>query len=122
MKIVICTFGSLGDVHPKIALGLELKRRGHKIIFALMEFYRDKIELLGFDFAPLRPNIDPDDKKLAAELMDAEKGTEKIITELIMPNLEPMFEDLMTAVDGADLLITGEIIYVAKSVVEKTEY
>lgn len=120
MKIVICTFGSLGDVHPKIALGLELKRRGHEVVFALMEFYREKIELLGFEFAPLRPNVNPDDRKLAAELMDAEKGTEKIITELIMPNLMPMFEDLMTAVEGADVLITGEIIYVAKSVVEKT--
>jgi hypothetical protein len=30
-RIVISTFGSLGDIHPKIALGLELRKRGHQI-------------------------------------------------------------------------------------------
>jgi rhamnosyltransferase subunit B len=120
MKIVISTFGSLGDVHPKIALGLELRRRGHTVVFSVMEFYREKIETLGFEFAPLRPNVDPENRQLAKELMDADKGTEKIIKELIMPNLDAMYEDLLQTVAGADLLITGEVIYAAKSVVEKT--
>jgi rhamnosyltransferase subunit B len=120
MKIVISTFGSLGDIHPKIALGLELRRRGHAVVFSAMEFYREKIETLGFEFAPLRPNVDPENRALARELMDADKGTEKIIKELIMPNLDAMYEDLMRAMPGADLLITGEVVYVAKSIVEKT--
>ncbi len=119
-KIVLSTFGSLGDIHPKIALGIELRRRGHEITFNLMEFYREKIESLGFEFAPLRPDLNPENRELARELMDAKTGTEKIIKKLIMPNLKPMFEDMMRAVKGADLLITGEIVYAAKSVVEKT--
>ncbi len=120
-KIVLSTFGSLGDVHPKIALGIELKKRGHEVVFNLMEFYREKIESLGFEFSPLRPDIDPDNRELARELMDAKTGTEKILREIIMPNLRPMFDDMMNAVKGADLLITGEIVYAAKSVVEKTK-
>ncbi len=120
MRVVICTFGSLGDVHPKIALGLELRERGHDVVFSLMEFYREKIETLGFEFSPLRPHLDPNDRQLAVDLMDTAKGTELIITKLLMPNLDAMFGDLMNAVEGADLLITGEIIYPAKSVVEKT--
>jgi rhamnosyltransferase subunit B len=119
-KIVISTFGSLGDTHPKIALGLELRKRGHEVVFSLMEFYREKIELLGFPLVPMRPDVNPEDKELARQLMDADKGTETILKKLIFPNLQAMYEDLMTAVAGADLLITGEIIYVAKSVVEKT--
>ena len=85
-----------------------------------MEFYREKIESLGFEISPLRPDVDPDDRELARELMDAKTGTEKIIKKLIMPNLQPMFEDMMQAVKNADLLITGEIVYAAKSVVEKS--
>ena len=27
MKIVLATFGSLGDLHPMIAIGIELRRR-----------------------------------------------------------------------------------------------
>jgi rhamnosyltransferase subunit B len=119
-KIVLSTFGSLGDLHPKIALGIELEKRGHEVVFNVMEFYREKIESLGFEFSPLRPDIDPNDRELARRLMDAKTGTEKIIKEIIMPNLRPMFEDMMLAVKNADLLITGEIVYPAKSVVEKS--
>lgn len=119
-KIVLSTFGSLGDTHPKIALGLELRRRGHEVVFNLMEFYREKIESLGFPLIPLRPNLNPKDRALGKEIMDAKTGTEKLLKEIIFPNLRPMYDDMIVAVKGADLLITGEIVYAAKSVVEKT--
>ena len=119
-KIVLSTFGSLGDLHPKIALGIELKKRGHEVVFNVMEFYREKIETLGFELVALRPDVDPNDRDLTREMMDAKTGTEKIIKNLIMPNLRPMYEDMTRAVTGADLLITGEVVYAAKSVVEKT--
>ncbi len=120
MKIVIATFGSLGDIHPKIGLGMELLARGHDVSFCLMEFYREKIESLGFRFHPMRPHLDPNDRELVIEMMDANKGTERIITGILMPNLDEMFGDLLAAVQGADLLITGEIVYPSVSVVEKT--
>lgn len=120
MKIVISTFGSLGDAHPKIALALELRKRGHDVSFALMEAYREKIEMLGFPFHPMRPNFDPEDKELGRRVMDAKSGTELLLKELLLPNVRPMYEDLTKAVAGADLLITGEVVFAAKSIVEKT--
>jgi rhamnosyltransferase subunit B len=120
MKIVLAVFGSLGDMHPMNALGLELKRRGHHVIFAAMEFYREKIELLGFEFRPMRPHLDPQDRELGRRLMDAKKGSELLLRELILPNLRPMYEDLSRAVAGADLLISTEVVFAAPSVAEKT--
>jgi len=120
MKIVFAVFGSLGDMHPMNALGIELKKRGHHIIFATMEFYREKIEMLGFEFRPMRPHLDPDDKELAKKLMDAKKGSELLLRELILPNLRPMYEDLTEAVHDADLLISTEVVFAAQSVAEKT--
>lgn len=117
-KIVLATFGSLGDLHPKIALGLELKSRGHDVTIAAMEYYREKIGQLGLNFSPLAPHLDPDNRELGKELMDIKSGTERIVRGLIMANLRQTFDDLMTAVDGADALVTGEIVYAAKSVVE----
>lgn len=119
-RIVIATFGSLGDLHPKIAIALELKRRGHEVTVAAMEFYREKVGLAGLSFAPMAPHLDPENRELGKELMDANKGTEKILRELIMPNLRRMYDDLTAAAAGADILITGEVVYAAKSVVEKT--
>jgi rhamnosyltransferase subunit B len=119
-KIVLATIGSLGDLHPMIALGLELKSRGHEITVAAMDFYREKIEASGFRFASLRPHFDIEDREFARKIMDARKGPEILIKDVIFPQLRGMFDDLMAAVEGADLFLTGEVVYVAKSVAEKT--
>ena len=119
MKIVLSTFGSLGDLHPMLALAIELRRRGHKIVVNTMEVYREKIDTLQFEFQPLRPNINPDDRELAREIMDAKSGTEKLLREILLPNVRAMYDDLMKAALGADALITGEVVYAAASVVKK---
>lgn len=120
MTVVFAVFGSLGDVHPMIAVALELKRRGHQVEFAAMEGYREKIELLGFGFRPMRPNFDHDDRELVKKVMDVKNGPPFLIRELLLPNLRPMFDDLLAAVDGADVLVSGEVVFAARSVAEKS--
>jgi len=44
-----------------IALALELKRRGHLATILTIEFYRSKIEELGLEFQPIRPDMSPED-------------------------------------------------------------
>jgi rhamnosyltransferase subunit B len=119
-KIVIATFGSLGDLHPKMAIGLELLARGHDVTLAAMNYYREKIEMTGLKFAPMSPHYSPDDMERAEDIMDARKGSEIILREMILPHLRPMYDDMMKAVEGADLFLTGEIVWAAKSIVEKT--
>ena len=120
-KIVLAAFGSLGDLHPMIALGIELRRRGHAIVFNTLEVYREKMDALGFEFFPMRPDLHPEtDKALAREIMDAKGGTEKLLKEFLLPNVRPMYEDLMRAVAGADAFISGEVVFPAASVAEKT--
>ncbi|CAN5377964.1 glycosyltransferase [soil metagenome] len=121
-KILLATFGSLGDLHPLLALAIELRRRGHEISINTLEVYREKIDLLGFNFFPLRPDVDPEkDRELAREIMDAKGGTEKLLREILLPNVRPMYEDLTKAVEDIDCLISGEVVFAAPSVVEKTD-
>jgi rhamnosyltransferase subunit B len=56
-RILIATIGSLGDLHPALALALELRRRGHRAELATSEFYREKITTLGLPFHPLPPEV-----------------------------------------------------------------
>ncbi len=120
MRITIAPYGSLGDLHPMLALAVELRRRGHDVAVNTLENYREKIETLDFEFHPLRPDVDPENRELAREMMDAKTGTERIVKGLMMANLRPMYEDLINATKGSDLLISGEIVYAAPSVVETT--
>lgn len=112
--------GSLGDLHPKIALALELRDRGHDVVMNTWEGYREKIGQLGFEFRPMRPDVDATDRKLLAELMDPRKGPEKLIREVVFPSLREMYDDVVSATRGAELMITGEVVYVARSVAETT--
>lgn len=43
-RIVLTAVGSLGDLHPYIAIALGLKSRGHEAIVAASECYRNKVE------------------------------------------------------------------------------
>ncbi len=119
-KIVLAPYGSLGDLHPFLALAIELRERGHDIKITTLESFREKIGMLDFEFVPMRPEFDPEDKETAKIVMDARTGTERLLKEYLLPNTFEMYEDLMTATADADLLISGEIVFAAHSVVEKT--
>lgn len=119
-KIVLSTFGSLGDIHPKIALGLELRKRGHEVIFNVPGAYQEKFDALGFPIVPLGPEMNPEDRELIRKIMDIKTGSEFLFREILMPNLRLMYEEVLKAIEGADVLITGEVVLPTKSVVEKT--
>ena len=119
-KLVLATFGSLGDLHPKIAIGLELQKRGHEVTIAAMEYYREKIGLTGLGFAPMAPHLDPDDRHMVKDMMDPHKGTEEILGKILLSDPRPMFDDLTKAIEGAEMMVTGEVVVAAKSVAEKS--
>lgn len=118
-RIVITTIGSLGDLHPFIALGLGLRARGHDIVFATIKYYQTKIESLGFKFHAIRPDhVKLDDPEWMALIMDPQKGTERVIRDYLLANLRQTYTDLMEAAQDIDLLVAHEAIYAAPLVAE----
>ena len=123
MRIVLSSFGTLGDIHPLIALALELRRRGHVPVLAVPELFRPKIVSLGLEFAPVGPILDPEDNQLVAMLMDIRKGTERTLREILFPAIRQSYRELLAAVEakgGADLMLAGELVYQAPIVAEVT--
>ena len=51
--ILLSTIGSRGDVQPLVALAVELRKSGHHPKFCLPPNFKDWIESLGFEFAPI---------------------------------------------------------------------
>lgn len=119
-RIVLTTIGSFGDLHPKIAIALELRKRGHHVIFATHSEYQDKIEALGFEFHRMRPdNTALNDPEEMARMMDLRKGTESVICNWICANLRETYADLSNSAKDADLIIAGEGVLAARIVAEK---
>jgi len=118
-RIVITTIGSLGDLHPCLALGLELGRRGHRVTIASTEYYRGKVEELGIEFHSIRPNWDPTDQELIRQCENLRRGPEILYRKLVLPELRATYDDLISVAAGADLMIAGELVYAAPLVAEK---
>ncbi|HKG46982.1 MAG TPA: nucleotide disphospho-sugar-binding domain-containing protein [Pyrinomonadaceae bacterium] len=108
-RIILNTFGSFGDVHPYMAIALELQRRGHVPVIATMEGYREKIEAVGLQFAPVRPDVAPPKEQgseLVEKIMEPKTGPRFLMEGLIFPAVRNSYADLLQAVEGADLLVT----------------
>ena len=119
-RIVIATFGSLGDVHPAIALGLGLKHKGHDVAIAVSELYRSKIELEGLDFYPIPPDLGNLDPALLDRILDVKTGTQAVISELLLPVVRETYSDLMQAIQDADLLISSDFLFASPLLAQKT--
>ena len=109
MRIVLHTFGSFGDIHPYMAIALELKSRGHAPVIATAEVYREKIEGAGLQLFPVRPNLpQPGDQAadLIEKIMEPRTGPRFLMQEVVYPAVRDGYNDLLEAVAGADLLVT----------------
>ncbi len=120
--VVLTCWGSHGDLFPYIGLALALRARGHRPVVATNPGYRDLVEREGVEFADAGPPIDPnapDAGDLFERVMDPNKGSEVIVRELLMPNLRETYEELRSAVAGADLLVSHPITFAAPLVAEQ---
>ena len=118
-RILFATVGSLGDLHPCLALALELQRRGHISTVATIEYYRRKVESLGLQFLPIGPNMDPTDGEMIRQCEDLKRGPEILFRKIVLPHLRETYQDLLEAAAGADLMVAGELNYAAPLVSEK---
>jgi UDP:flavonoid glycosyltransferase YjiC (YdhE family) len=122
-RVVLATHGTLGDVHPYLAIAVELQKRGHHPIIATSEFYRPNIEAEGVAFHALRPDVPAGDRELHRRFTDPKRGLERIIREFMLPRLGETYDDLLAVVQadgGADLLVSQILIFAAPLIAEKT--
>jgi UDP:flavonoid glycosyltransferase YjiC (YdhE family) len=117
--IVFTAIGSLGDLYPCLAMGRELRGRGHHVTIASTPFYRSRVEAHGIDFHPVRPDWDPTDPAIIAQCEDLKTGIEVLYRKLLLPNLRDTYDDLLAIARTADVIVTGELVYAAPLVAEK---
>src|SRR5580700_2054574 len=101
-----------------MAIGGELRRRGHGVIIATLPGYAVKIAAEGLAFHPVRPDISPDDRDLLERLMDVRRGTERVI-RYITARVGESYEDTLPAARKADLVVTHPITFAGVLAAEK---
>jgi UDP:flavonoid glycosyltransferase YjiC (YdhE family) len=121
-RIVLTALGSMGDLHPFMAIGLGLQARGHEAIVASGECYRQKIEAAGLGFRPIRPDCTfVTDPIVSQRIMHPRLGLLRVGRELILPALRETYDDTLAAAEGADLLVSHPLAaFSTRLVAEKT--
>ncbi len=122
-KVVLATVGSLGDLHPFIALSLALKDCGLNVVLACATEYRSKVESAGIAFHPLRPGFEEIERDLG---LDRAQLTREVIEDsgflfrrLVLPYVRCAYEDMMEAAADADLILTSSLAFGARLAAEK---
>lgn len=103
-RVVLATAGSLGDLHPFIALGKALQARGFRAEIASLEEYRAKVEAEGLGFHAVGPSLarlNADLGMSLAEITHAIARSDRFLFERVMlPHLETGARQLIAAAEG----------------------
>jgi rhamnosyltransferase subunit B len=120
-RILIATLGSLGDLHPYLAIARELKRRGHRPTIATLDRYRGAVEAEGVGFTVMRPLESQfgGTQDVVRRIVHPRKGPEYLIRRVVMPFVRQSYEDLSHAAESADLLISHPMTVTMPLVAEK---
>ena len=122
-RILLATFGSLGDLHPYIAIGRALQERGHAAVIATSPDYAPLVAAAGLDFAPVRPRIESfgDRRRVTQRLLHPLRGTERLLRDIVMPYLPQALEDTMVAAQGSDLLVSHPLTFTVPIVAHRLQ-
>jgi rhamnosyltransferase subunit B len=103
--------GSLGDLHPYIAVGKALLARGQHVRLATSIDYRARVEMAGLEFAPLAPSIDElgDPEQVAQQFFDRWSGPGRLFDAMVTGPLRRACADLRAAVEGVALAVSHPI-------------
>ena len=122
-KVVLATVGSLGDLHPFIALGVALRERGVNAVIACAEDYRGKVEAAGVAFHALRPGFDEMQRDLGMSRAQLTRGVVAhsafMFRKLVLPYVRSAFEDMMAVTADADLILPSSLAFAARLAAEK---
>ena len=122
-KIVLATIGTLGDLHPFIAIGLALQARGHRVTLAVPEDHLAKTRAAGLDAVPILPSFDLVRQRLGLDEDAAVKrvmGDQRyMLDQIVLPWLESSTSALDIVAAGADLLVASLFVFGAATVAEK---
>jgi UDP:flavonoid glycosyltransferase YjiC (YdhE family) len=119
MKIVISTFGSLGDFYPYLEMGVLLSAAGYEVTLATCMVYRERVEQSGLHFRAIRPDFSFEDRELLKKAMTLKTGSEVIVKNIIMEYIQDTYDDLLGICSGSDLLINHAYVYAGPMVAKK---
>lgn len=124
MRIALLGFGSRGDVWPHLAVALQLETRGHSVVMTADSGHTEIVEScgvetrdVGFDSREMLDSEQAREFLAHGSTIRFLKGARSLDTE----KRESLIDALISASDGADVVVTGPLTFLAATcIVERS--
>lgn len=122
-KLVLTTIGTQGDLHPFIALGLALERRGFAPVLAVPRDQVEKVRRAGLAAEGVLPGFDEIQRRMGLDEADAVSrivGSQReMLEQVLLPALPACAEALDRIAQGAEAIIASIFAFAAPIVAER---
>lgn len=123
MKVLLVTIGSLGDLHPFIAIGRALRAAGADVMLAVPLDHVAKVEAAGLAASAILPSfseicarMDMTEAQVAGRVIT---DTNFVLDQVLLPSLADSTTALDPLADGANLIVGSIFAFAAGMVAEK---
>jgi rhamnosyltransferase subunit B len=119
LRILVCTVGSHGDVHPFVALARTLQNRGHHVSILAPAIYDDLCRRMGIHFVPIGTAEQFIRISSRPELWSPTKGIQ-VIAEGLGELIEPFYEAIEREyAPGRTVIVQSTLAFAARVAQEK---
>ncbi|KAF0186439.1 MAG: glycosyltransferase [Hyphomonadaceae bacterium] len=121
-KIVIATIGSLGDLHPFVAIGAALQELGANVVMAVPSSHLSKVEGAGLKAHPIMPDFSAVQNELGMSEAEAAQRVmtdpDFLIRQIILNSLPATTRALDHIAAGADMMV-GSLFALSADIVSQ---
>ena len=107
MKVLLHTFGSYGDVHPFIGLGLRLLQRGHDVVLVTNEHFAPLAEKVGVPFVSAISAEAYHQAVHSPDFWHPRKGVPLLIHQGVVPTMHAAYPILRDLVEPSRTVVIG---------------
>uniref|UniRef100_UPI0035CC38C4 glycosyltransferase n=1 Tax=uncultured Sphingomonas sp. TaxID=158754 RepID=UPI0035CC38C4 len=121
-KIVLTTGGTLGDLHPFIAIALALRSRGFAPVLAVPEDQVEKCVQAGLGAVRVRPGFDAIAGRMGLSHDAAVRqimGNQRIMLEQVLPGLSANVTALEAVAADGEAMVASVFVFASPIVAEK---
>ncbi len=119
-KFLLIAVGSAGDVHPFIALGAELKRRGFAASLMATPWFKNKIEAHGLEFIPLGTEEDYLQGVRNKDIWNPRKGLKVAFDSGFNRTIRPIFNVVSQQDPANTIVVASTFAFGARIAQDKT--
>jgi rhamnosyltransferase subunit B len=119
LNVLLPAIGSAGDVHPILALGIALKRRGHRATILTNPLFQELIEGQGVEFLPLGTIDDARATIADPDLWHPRKGFEVVARRAIVPSIAEVYRYIEQHADADTVVASSGIAFGARIAQER---